>query len=122
MIYCVRVKPGVQFTTIAPGGFVLLGALDLTAKQIEHDLTITSACDGLHSGPDDPHHRGEAYDVRTHDLPNPEHAVETLIVQLGPLFFAFLEDAGTDNEHIHCQVRKGTVYPPLVATAPTIQT
>ena len=111
MEYVLRTKPGVQYTVIAPGGMALLSALRLTAYQIEHDLTITSACDGLHSGPDDPHHRGEAYDVRTHDLPNPEHALQVLIEQLGPLFYAFLEDAGTDNEHIHCQVKKGTTYP-----------
>jgi hypothetical protein len=114
MIYCVRVKPGVEFTTIAPGGFELLSAIALTAKEIDHDLTITSACDGLHSGPDDPHHRGEAYDIRTHDLPSPQHALETLKVQLGPLFYAFLEDPDDrdGNIHIHAQVAKNTVYPP----------
>ena len=113
MVYCVRVKDGVQFTVIAPGGFALLSAIDLTAKEIKHDLTITSACDGTHSGPTDPHHRGEAYDIRTKDLPSPQHALETLQVQLGPLFFAWIEDEGEDNEHIHCQVRRDTVYPPL---------
>jgi hypothetical protein len=116
MISVVRVKPGVLFTVIAPGGFELLSAIALTAKEIGHDLTITSACDGEHSGPDDPHHRGEAYDVRTHDLPNPQYALEILIFQLGPLFYAFLEDPGTVNEHIHCQVAKDTTYPPLEAT------
>jgi len=129
MIYCVRVKPTVLFTRVmpdgeirnlAPGGIALLSALDLTAKEIKHDLTVTAALDGNHSGPDDPHLHGNALDVRTHDLDNPQHAVETLIVQLGPLFYAFLEDPDTDNEHIHCQVRKGTVYPP--ATSPTIET
>ena len=125
MIYCVRVKLGVLFTRImpdgeirslAPGGIALLSALDLTAKEIGHDLTVTSALDGAHSGPDDPHPHGNALDVSTHDLPSPKHALETLIVQLGPLFYAFLEDEGTDNEHIHCQVAKGTVYPPQEAT------
>jgi len=114
MIYVVRCKPGVLFTVIAPGGFELLSAIALTAKQIGHDLTITSACDGSHSGPDDPHHRGEAYDIRTHDLLpplTPQHALETLIVQLGPRFYAFLEDPDSDNEHIHCQVARNTVYP-----------
>ena len=112
MIYVVRVKPGVEFTTIAPGGFELLSAIALTAKEIDHDLTITSACDGEHSGPDDPHHRGEAYDIRTHDLANPEHALQALMVQLGPRFYALLEDEGTDNAHIQCQIAKNTLYPP----------
>jgi len=111
-IYVVRTKPGVIFTVIAPGGFDLLSAIALTAKEIKHDLTITSACDGEHSGPEDPHHRGEAYDIRTHDLLNPEHALQTLLLHLGPRFYAFLEDPGMDNEHIHCQVAKGTIYPP----------
>jgi hypothetical protein len=116
----VRCKPGVQFTVIAPGGFALLSAIDLTAKEIEHDLTITSACDGTHSGPSDPHHTGNAYDIRVSDLPNPQHALETLQVQLGPLFFAWIENAGQPNQHIHCQVKKGTVYPPLVTTDPIV--
>lgn len=123
MIYCVRVKPGVLFTrvmldgeirSLAPGGIAILSALDLTAKELGHDLTVTSALDGTHSGPDDPHPHGNALDVRTHDLPNPLHALETLKVQLGPLFYAFLEDPDDTNanQHLHAQVAKGTVYPP----------
>jgi hypothetical protein len=26
-------------------------------------------------------------------------------------FYGFLESPGTDNEHFHVQVKKGTVYP-----------
>ena len=113
--------PDGEVRSLAPGGIAILSALDLTAKEIGHDLTVTSALDGTHSGPEDPHPHGNALDVRTHDLPSPQHALETLKVQLGPLFYAFLEDpddvthADPDksNEHIHCQVRKGSVYPPL---------
>lgn len=112
MIPVVRVKDGVEFTLIAPGGARILAALDYVAGQIAHDLTITSACDGAHSGSDDPHHRGEAYDVRTKDLPDKQLALSTLESFLGERFFAWIEDADTDNEHIHVQVRKGTVYPP----------
>ena len=112
MIPCVRVKDGVQFTTIAPAGFHILAAIDNAAAFIAHDLTITSACDGEHSGPDDPHHRGEAYDVRTHDLPDKQLALQAIINRLGELkFFAFIEDPETDNEHIHVQIRKGIMYP-----------
>lgn len=121
MIPCVRLKPGVLLTrvmpdgevrSLAPGGIAILSAFDLTAKQIGHDMTVTSALDGEHSGPEDPHPHGNALDGRTHDLPNPQHALETLKVQLGPLFYAFLEDEGTPNAHIHAQVARGTVYPP----------
>lgn len=106
----VHVKPGVLFTVIAPGGFRILAAID-TAARIE-DLTITSACDGEHSGLDDPHHRGEAYDVRSHDLINKQRTLEAIMACFElDKFFGFIEDSGTDNEHIHIQVKKGTLYP-----------
>lgn len=107
----VRVKPGALFTVIAPGGFVILAAIEHAAWVCNTDLTITSACDGVHSGPNDPHHRGEAFDVRTHDLADPMKVLESLQLTLGPRFFAFIESPGTTNEHIHIQVRKGTTYP-----------
>jgi hypothetical protein len=113
MIPCVRVKDGVEFTTISPGGFVMLAAIFGTAQLISHDLTITSACDGEHSGTNDPHHRGEAYDVRTHDLPDKQLALQTLKQYLDSgRFYVFIEDETEENEHIHMQVAKGTVYPP----------
>src|SRR5258707_3843230 len=90
----------------------MLAVLDFIATELSHDLTITSACDGEHSGPDDPHHRGEAYDVRTHDLPDKNGALALIQQSLGTAFYAFLEDPDSENEHIHCQVAKGTVYPP----------
>ena len=112
MIPVVRVKDGVLFTKIAPGGFRILAALEDAADRIFHDLTITSACDGEHSGPNDPHPRGEAYDVRSKDLPDPQLALKAIQDFLGERFFAWIEDAGQDNEHIHVQIRKGSVYPP----------
>jgi hypothetical protein len=106
-------KPGVLYTTIAPGGHRILAAIDYVAEGENNDLTITSACDGEHSGPGDPHHRGEAYDVRTHDLDNKDEVLRQIQFYLGSeFFFAFLEDPGTANEHIHVQVRKGVIYPP----------
>ena len=113
MIPCVRIKDGVQFK-ISPGGIRILAAFDHAAGIIVHDITITSGCDGEHSGPEDPHHRGDAYDARTHDLPDKQLALKAVQDFLGDRFYAFLEDPETDNEHIHCQVRKGTVYPPAV--------
>jgi hypothetical protein len=113
MVCVLRVKPGVEFQVIAPGGFRILAALDMAAQALNHDITITSGTDGQHSGPDDPHHRGEAYDVRTHDLPDKQALLNELNDLLGTTaFYAFIEDAGTENEHIHCQVTRGTVFPP----------
>lgn len=109
----VKVKDGVQFTKIAPGGFRILEAISCSARKLGIDLTITSACDGMHSGPEDPHHRGEAYDIRTHDIPNYTAILLNALQSLLPLgnFYSFLEAPGTENEHIHVQVRKGTQYP-----------
>src|SRR5215475_4833079 len=95
----VRIKDGVLFTKIAPGGFRMLSAIDIVAESLSNDLTITSACDGEHSGPNDPHHRGEAYDVRTHDF-TPEQKTD-IMTKLGALlnpeqFYFFLESPGTD--------------------------
>jgi hypothetical protein len=110
----VTVKPGVLFTVIAPGGFVILSAIQQCAERLALDLVITSACDGEHSGPADPHHRGEAYDIRTHNFtPDQKSGVlANLMSTLGwDRFYGFLESPGTDNEHIHVQVKKGTTYP-----------
>lgn len=109
---CVRVKPGVLFTSIAPGGFHILAGLDALAAFLTHDVTITSAWDGPHSGPEDPHKKGEAFDVRTHDLPDKHAALNTLIGFLGEeKFYCFLEKPDTPDEHIHAQVRHGATYP-----------
>ena len=112
----VRYKDGVQFTKISPGGFRIIAALDHIAALGTEDITISSACDGAHSGPADPHHRGEALDVRTHGLADKQKTLDTLKGILGPAFYAFLEDPGLPNEHIHCQVKKGSIFPPEDAT------
>jgi|SRR6267142_4355406 len=112
MIPCVRIKDGVQFTIISPAGMYILAAIVNAAAFISHDLTITSACDGEHSGPDDPHHKGQAYDIRTHDLPDKKLALQGIMNRLGELkFYGFIEDPDTENEHIHVQLRHGIIYP-----------
>lgn len=110
---CLYVKSGVEFSKIAPGGFRILSALDQCAAKFG-DLILTSACDGAHSGPEDPHHRGEAYDVRSHEFTQEQKdkILATVMTLLGwDRFFGFLEAAGTDNEHFHFQTKKGTQYP-----------
>lgn len=110
----VRVKDGVRFDVIAPGGFRILAAIEDACQKVGVDLVITSACDGEHSGPTDPHHRGEAYDVRSHDFTN-EQKVDILSEIMNYLgwihFYGFIEAPGTDTEHFHFQVKKGTVFP-----------
>jgi len=105
-------KPGVLFTVISPAGFQIMAALTRVAHIIGHDIEITSACDGEHSGPEDPHHKGEAYDIRTHDLPDKHLALATLKSLLDDgKFFAWIEDEDTPNEHLHVQLRHGSAYP-----------
>lgn len=112
MIPVVRVKDGVQFTVISPAGFHILSAIEASALRCSHDVTVTSACDGEHSGPDDPHHKGEAYDIRTHDQSDPAQLLSALKLFLSDAkFYVFIEDEGTANEHIHAQLRHGILYP-----------
>lgn len=110
----VRVKEGVEFKVIAPAGFRILGAIETTARRAGYDLVITSACDGLHSGPSDVHHTGEAYDVRSQGFtPDQKLVILNCFQALLPTnqFYCFLEAANTSNEHWHLQRRKDTVYP-----------
>lgn len=112
----ISVKDGVEFgTELAPAGCQILSVLKTLVETYPFDVTITSARDGAHSGPDDPHHSGEAFDLRVNDL-TPAQA-STLLRDLQARlyrdprrFFAFLEASGTSNQHIHVQRRSGTTY------------
>lgn len=100
--------------TLAPGGVRILSAVETTARKLGRNLTVTSACDGEHSGPLDPHKKGEALDVRSHDF---DEATKPVILNCflsllpADQFYCFLEDPGQDGEHWHLQVRKNTTYP-----------
>ena len=110
----VLTKPGVLFSIIAPGGFRILYAIDRAAQSLSTNLTITSGTDGEHSGPNDPHHRGEAYDIRSHEFDEPtKQKVLSEIMGFLDLehFYGFLESPGSPNEHFHIQVKKGTTFP-----------
>lgn len=115
----ILVKDGVDFgTSLAPAGAQILSVLKTLVKAYSFDVTITSARDGVHSGPDDPHHSGEAFDLRTHDLTAAQaalllHDLQTALYPGARRFFAFLEASGTDNTHIHVQRRSGTTYSAL---------
>lgn len=131
-----QLKPGARLDALTVGGAAILGALFRAATNLPFDLVVTSGTDGAHSGPQDPHHRGDALDVRSQGLTPAEkssvlalvmHDLATLTHHFGrnaalvetsdglatALFFGFLEAPGTANEHFHFQVRKGSVVPPL---------
>lgn len=120
--------------TLAPmgiGGALIVAALMQTAHDSLFDLEMSSGTDGAHSGPSDPHPLGNAIDVHTHGLstqqkhdtlqrtmdylghlggvltsyPAAAIIVETSGGLANGLFFGFLEDADTPNEHLHFQLR-----------------
>lgn len=110
------VKDGVDFgTSLAPAGAQIIDTLKQLVAFYDFNVTITSARDGVHSGPGDPHHSGEAFDLRVNDL-TPAQAARLLDDLKAGLyrpvrrFYAFHEAAGTPDAHIHVQRRAGTVY------------
>lgn len=127
MSYAVWFKAGCETTRIAPSGVRILAALERCAQVIQHDLVVTCGCDS--HGPDDPHTKGQAFDVRSHDL-TPQQKSQLLSAMMQALsegpqdvvtpkdggyvtqhFFGWLEHPGAENEHFHWQQRNHTVYP-----------
>jgi hypothetical protein len=125
----VRFKGGVLPIKPAPAGIRILGALDRTARRLKRDLIVT--CADKEHPPNDPHSTGEAFDVRTHDMPDDDtkrtvlrelmldlqtegDAMDAPIVTgigLSTLhFYGQIEHPNEPNEHLHVQRRKGTTY------------
>ena len=106
-------KPDVRFRIITPALVRMEGIL-LLASGILPDLpaeglVITVGSNGQHMK-NSRHYSGEALDLRSKSFRN--GAVRAAFMGslqqlLGPQFSVLLEDAGTDNEHFHIQVRKG---------------
>jgi hypothetical protein len=108
-----KLKDGVILgKELAPAGARILDVLKRIVSGYSFDVTITSGRDGEHSGPADPHHKGEAFDLRSKDLTlvQKRQLVEDLSTGLGKRFFAFVEQPRTPNEHIHVQRKRATVY------------
>lgn len=136
-------KDGTESARLALGGALILAAVARTALLMKLPLVITSGTDGLHSGPMDPHHLGQAFDVRSQGLPDKKAVLQAIMGELADLeaqlvgpraldagfggyvtahFFGTLEGEGTDNEHFHFQVRRARPLPqkgklPYVALA-----
>ena len=111
------VKPfGVDFgATLAPAGARILDVLKRLAPTYQFDITITSARDGNHSGLGDPHHTGEAFDLRTKTLTDSQKAalltdLRYALYKTPRKFWVDLEAPGQPYEHIHVQRRKGVTY------------
>jgi|SRR5882724_1567571 len=126
MIPCVRHRDSVRFSLISPGGFCLLAAFGAAARAFGQDFIITSGTDGTHSGPQDPHKLGRAYDGHSKDFPDKAAVILAVLraadssIAPFPLaggyatnyFFMWLENEETAEEHFHAQVRHGVEYPP----------
>jgi hypothetical protein len=115
-------KVGVELAIIDEVTLDMLFGILAAAKSCGLSVvTITSGSDGVHSGPNDPHHFGHALDVRVHDFPAsvpPATFLASLLSVIGPKYFAFIEDAGTSNEHLHVQWRNWEPLPAGAATTP----
>lgn len=127
MSYAITFKAGCATTIIAPSGVRILSALERCAQVLQQNLVITCGCDS--HPPSDPHSRGEAFDVRSHDLtPAQKTSLLSAMMQAlseGPQdtitpkdggyvtqhFFGWLEHADQVTEHFHWQQRNGTVFP-----------
>ena len=107
------VKEDVDFRKgLAPAGQLIYDVLLALTKNYPFNMTITSAYDGVHSGPGDPHYRGEALDIRSQHLTRAQKArvvadLQAALYVSPRRFYAFLEAPGTRNEHFHVQLRKG---------------
>ncbi len=134
-MYVVTWKPGARWDTPTSAGTRILGVLDRAASVCRTNLEVASGTDGAHSGPDDPHKRGLAFDVSVANLST------LLIVQLktyleqvlGPAFTVLFEcptrpvepqltaiawvNPDATGRHFHIQPKKGTLWPPAVNTA-----
>lgn len=118
-----RCTDEVRFDELTEAGLLMLSTLRVLARALPFDtLWLTAAVNGVHSGPDDPHYKGNAFDVRTHLFETRAARFvfcDRLEAALGPQFYAFVEDPDAPNEHIHVQVAKGHTYvAPIVAAAP----
>lgn len=105
-------KPTVRFRVITPALLHMLATLERLSREFfglpDEGLVITSGSDGTHMD-GSKHYTGEALDVRskTFNATIRSGFIATLRAELGPPFTVLLEDVGTPNEHIHCQVKKG---------------
>ncbi len=108
--------PDAQLAVVDACTLRLLDACRLAALPLDiPKVFVTAGSNGVHSGPADPHYVGHALDIRTHNmlsLDMKKQFLGALVAELGDQFFAFLEDAGTPNEHVHVQLRRFVTYAP----------
>lgn len=119
-------KPGVSWAGLNPAGQRIHAALDRLADTFA--CAVVATCTTGSHGPDDPHTKGQAIDVRTVGW-TPTNAVtyyKWLVNELGPDFYCQLEAPITPKDaelakvvvvnkaatapHLHIQLRKFHTY------------
>lgn len=107
-------KPGVDYglNGLAPAGQVIYNTVKQLTAGYDFNMTVTSARDGTHSGPADPHKRGEALDLRSKHLTAAQKVkvldnLRSALYVEPRRFYAFLESPGMPSEHFHVQLRRG---------------
>ena len=122
-----RCKPRCAFAIIAPGGFRILAALDAATLMLGRDLVLTAGTNDHTLGR---HATGEAIDVSVAGLGGQQIITlhRFLKQRLGRAFTVLYEtprqprepslqeiayvNAKATGDHLHCQVKRGTTFPP----------
>lgn len=94
----VKIKAGVK-----PKSLVILAAIANVARDLPHDVTITSGNDSTHMR-GSKHYVDAALDVRTKNFPSSaskQAFVAAVLRRLGKGYDGFVENEGKVNEHAH---------------------
>jgi hypothetical protein len=108
------VKSSARFKAITPALLRILQGVFLVAQRTTDvsELVITSVNDSEHMD-GSRHYSNEALDLRVRNLPSDlarQRLQAQLRAELGPAFTVLYEHAGTPNQHLHIQVKRGTIY------------
>ena len=105
-------KPTARVRVLTPALLHIFTAVLKADGRFAEGMVITSVHDSVHTE-GSAHYRDCALDLRCNDRPMAADAAlcDFLRSELGPRFLVLYEGAGTPNEHIHIQLRKGHAFP-----------
>jgi hypothetical protein len=108
----VTFKTSARVARLTPALVHIFQAVVSADGAFAEDMVITSVNDSRHA-PGSAHYRDVAVDLRCNDRvrATDEALCDFLEMALGPKFLVLYEGAGTPNEHIHIQLRKGQTWP-----------
>lgn len=96
----IKLKNGVLHKNL-----VILAAVANVARELPHDVVITSGNDSKHKV-GSRHYTNQALDIRSKNFPSLRHKQEFLravLLRLGPDYEGFLENEGQAQEHFHVE-------------------